>query len=131
DDAGFLVFDEKPISQDEVLDIITRTGSFTFLFEGDFHGRTEMLPGIIARDAEGNLHASSRKCTHEGCLVSFKDDIVLNSHSYQKIWYCRCHDAVFDSAGRGEVLAGPPPTSLPQFDIELEDGGEKVRLVRR
>jgi Rieske Fe-S protein len=131
DEDGFIVFKGNPVSHDEMLDVIVKTGSFIFLFPGVFHGRDEILPGVVSRDSQGNLYAASRKCTHEGCLVTFRDDVVVGSKSYQKIWFCRCHDGVFSAEGDGEVLAGPPPSSLPLFDIEKVDGGEKVRLVMR
>ncbi|MFQ5883629.1 MAG: Rieske 2Fe-2S domain-containing protein [Thermoplasmata archaeon] len=131
DDDDFIVYMEKYVSKDEILEIISKTGSFIFLFSGVFHGRSEMIPGIISRDSEGNLYASSRKCTHEGCLVNFRDDIVIGSKSFQKVWFCRCHDGVFKASGNNEVLWGPPPTPLPQFSIEYEDAGDKVRLVCR
>ncbi|MFQ5884179.1 MAG: ubiquinol-cytochrome c reductase iron-sulfur subunit [Thermoplasmata archaeon] len=128
---GYIVFKEEFVTEDDVLDVIDKTGAFIFLFPGVFHGRNEMLPGIISRDGEGNLYASSRKCTHEGCLVNFRDDIVISSRSFQKIWYCRCHDGVFDAQGAGEVLAGPPPSPLPQFDIAFVDDGALVKLAAR
>ncbi|MCJ2564511.1 MAG: Rieske 2Fe-2S domain-containing protein [Candidatus Thermoplasmatota archaeon] len=131
DADGLILFKGEPVSVVEILDVIAKTGSFLFLFPGVFHGRNETLPGIVSRDAQGNLYASSRKCTHEGCLVTFRDDIVLGSKSYQKVWLCRCHDGLFNAQRDGEVLAGPPPTRLPQFDIEFVDEGEKVRLVSR
>jgi Rieske Fe-S protein len=131
DGDGFVVFRDQFLTEEDVADIIMRTGVFVFLFEGEFHGRTEMLPGIVARDSKGDYYASSRKCTHEGCLVDFTDDIVVSSKSYQRVWYCKCHDAVFETSGNGSVLAGPPPTGLPQFDIDFVDGGEKVKLVLR
>ncbi|MEE9115920.1 MAG: Rieske 2Fe-2S domain-containing protein [Thermoplasmata archaeon] len=131
DDDGSLVFDQKFISESMIIDIITKTGSFIFLFEGIFHGRNELLPGIISRDAQGVLFASSRKCTHEGCLVEFRDDVVVNSKSYQKVWYCLCHDGVFNANDKGGVLAGPPPSPLQQFDLEVHEGGKKVKLIPR
>ncbi len=131
DEEGFLVFDQKFISESMIIDIIARTGSFIFLFEGEFHGRNELLPGIISRDAQGVLFASSRKCTHEGCLVEFRDDVVVSSKSYQKVWYCLCHDAIFNANNNGGVLAGPPPSPLQQFDIEVNEGGKKVKLIPR
>jgi Rieske Fe-S protein len=128
DADGYLVFQNDFISQDVVVDLIEKTGSFIFLFDGEYHGRRDMIPGIISRDAEGNLHASSRRCTHEGCLVEFKDDKVVGSRSFKKIWFCHCHDGVFDVVDNGKVLAGPAPTPLPKFEIQLEDGGNRIRL---
>jgi Rieske Fe-S protein len=129
DDRGYLVFQDNFISQDMVIDLIQKTGQFIFLFEGEYHGRRDVMPGIISRDAEGILHASSRKCTHEGCLVEFKDDKIVGSKSYKKIWFCHCHDGVFDVENNGKVLAGPAPTPLPKFEITLEDEGKKIRLT--
>lgn len=126
---GYLVFQGNFISRDIVIDLIEKTGSFIFIFKGEYHGRKESIPGIISRDAEGILYAYSRKCTHEGCLVEFRDSTVVGSKSFQKIWFCHCHDGVYDAAGNGEVLAGPAPTPLPKFEIQLEDGGKKIKLL--
>jgi Rieske Fe-S protein len=128
-EEGYLAFQGNFISRDIVIDLIEKAGYFIFIFKGEYHGRKENLPGIIARDAEGILYAYSRKCTHEGCLVDFRDSARVGSRSFQKIWFCHCHDGVYDATGDGEVLAGPPPTPLPKFEIQFEDGGKRIRLT--
>lgn len=65
-------------------------------------------PGVIVRLADGSYVAFDATCTHAGCPVEWSAaDATL---------VCPCHDAVFDPARAGAVLAGPavlPLTSLP------------------
>lgn len=57
---------------------------------------------IVLRDPQGKLHATSAKCTHEGCTVQYKAD--------ESIIWCACHNGRYDLDGR--VLSGPPPRAL-------------------
>lgn len=52
------------------------------------------------------------RCTHLGCPVSWDDKT-------QK-FYSPCHGGVFSK--QGEVLAGPPPRPLDQYEVKFEDG---------
>jgi Rieske Fe-S protein len=60
---------------------------------------------LVLRDSQGNLRATSAKCTHEGCTVQYKAD--------ESIIWCACHNGRFDLDGR--VLSGPPPRALSVF----------------
>jgi Rieske Fe-S protein len=128
DDDGFLVFEREPVSRSDVLQRIEETGNFLFTYKGTYHGRVETIPGLISRDSQGALYATSRKCTHEGCMVEFSEGVNVAGTHYNKVWYCNCHQGVFDSDD-GRVLAGPPPTPLLQFDIVQRDEGDRVRLI--
>lgn len=55
------------------------------------------------RDARGELHEVSAKCTHLGCTVRF--------NSAETSWDCPCHGSRFSIDG--EVLDGPASTPLP------------------
>ncbi len=59
--------------------------------------------------AEGNLRAFSTTCTHLGCQVHWKPK--------EKTFFCPCHDGVFDS--EGNPTAGPPPTPLARYPVEV------------
>ena len=68
--------------------------------------------GFILRKSGGELLALSNRCTHLSCSVNWDE---------AKKWYaCPCHDAQFDADG--EVLAGPPPHALDQFETKVEEG---------
>jgi ubiquinol-cytochrome c reductase iron-sulfur subunit len=44
-------------------------------------------------------------CTHMGCVLSLRHQFVRDSDA--EGWFCRCHAARFDLAGR--VIGGPRP----------------------
>lgn len=56
--------------------------------------------------------AMSNICTHLGCRIRWVAD--------QDQFFCPCHNAVFDKSGN--VVAGPPPRSLDQFQVKEENG---------
>jgi menaquinol-cytochrome c reductase iron-sulfur subunit len=55
--------------------------------------------------------AMSNICTHLGCRVRWISD--------QEIFFCPCHNGVFDN--QGAVVSGPPPRPLDQYEVKLED----------
>ncbi len=57
-------------------------------------------------------------CTHLSCRVSWKPDLGA--------FVCPCHDAAFGVTG--EVLSGPPPRPLDQFETRIEGGQIQIRL---
>ena len=69
-------------------------------------------------EAENDLKVLSNRCTHLSCRVTFKEE----TQTYD----CPCHDAQFDL--HGEVLNGPPPRPMDQFDIKTEDGNLLIHL---
>lgn len=54
--------------------------------------------------------AMSNICTHLGCRVRWIED--------QDQFFCPCHNAAFDKDG--EVLNGPPPRPLDQYEVKVE-----------
>jgi glycine/D-amino acid oxidase-like deaminating enzyme/nitrite reductase/ring-hydroxylating ferredoxin subunit len=58
------------------------------------------------RDAEGNLHAVSARCTHLGCTVDW--------NAQARSWDCPCHGSRFDVDG--SVLHGPAVRPLGIVD---------------
>jgi Rieske Fe-S protein len=67
---------------------------------------------VLTRDAEGNAHAFSAVCTHQGCLVSSVAEGTIN---------CKCHNSKFDVTS-GEPVGGPAKKPLPSVGIEERDG---------
>ncbi len=57
----------------------------------------------------GQLYVFSNICTHKGCEVPFDQD--------QMKFACPCHGSQYDKTG--EVIKGPAPARLPQFDFKV------------
>ena len=68
----------------------------------------EGKPAIVLRDKEG-VTALSLVCTHQGCTVQWREG--------KQEFYCPCHDGLFDR--NGDVLGGPPPMPLEQFQAKI------------
>ncbi len=68
--------------------------------------------GFILRKSETELLALSNRCTHLSCSVSWDDG--------NKNYSCPCHAAHFDA--EGEVVDGPPPHPLDQYETKIEEG---------
>ena len=64
----------------------------------------------VVRGTGDTVRVLSSVCTHLGCRVTWKQD---NSH-----FGCPCHDAAFSL--EGEVLSGPPPRPLNQYETKQE-----------
>ncbi|WP_028803993.1 FAD-dependent oxidoreductase [Streptomyces sp. 142MFCol3.1] len=58
----------------------------------------------VSRDADGQLHTVSARCTHLGCLVAF--------NRAEQAWECPCHGSRFDPDGK--VIQGPATRPLEQ-----------------
>jgi Rieske Fe-S protein len=65
---------------------------------------------VLTEDGR-NYVAMSNICTHLGCRVRWITD--------DRLFFCPCHNAVFDKDG--EVVTGPPPRPLDQYEIKVED----------
>jgi len=76
-------------------------------------------PGILVRTPAGELRAFSARCTHLDCTVQYRDDL---GH----IW-CACHNGHFDLSGRN--IAGPPPSPLEAYDVNVR--GNEIVVRRR
>ena len=78
-----------------------------------FRYPTDDHPAILVRMSENEFAAYSQACTHLMCPVHYQ-------HSKQQ-FYCPCHEGFF-SARDGSVLAGPPPSALPRYPVEVRNG---------
>jgi menaquinol-cytochrome c reductase iron-sulfur subunit len=68
---------------------------------------------VYVRTDDGRTFtAMSNVCTHLGCRVRWAGD--------QKQFFCPCHNGVFDEAGN--VVSGPPPKPLNQYEVKVENG---------
>ncbi len=69
-------------------------------------------PALVINTPQG-LRAYSAVCTHFACIVKWKASTGQIE--------CPCHDGLFDPLD-GHVTAGPPPTPLEAFPINIVDG---------
>jgi nitrite reductase/ring-hydroxylating ferredoxin subunit len=80
-----------------------------------FHYPTVNDPCLLVRLSADHFVAYSQKCTHLSCPVIY--------HTTAQEMHCPCHHGRFAIAD-GQVLAGPPPRSLP--GILLARSGEEM-----
>jgi Rieske Fe-S protein len=57
----------------------------------------------------GQFYVFSNICTHQGCEVPFDKE--------QMKFVCPCHGSQYDKTG--EVIKGPAPARLPQFEFKV------------
>ena len=90
--------------------------SFQVGFPDDYKlGQVAYIRGrniFIVRNEKGFLALSAR-CTHLGCMVVWNRD--------HRIFLCPCHGGKYDAEGRN--IEGPPPRSLDQLALRLDDNG--------
>lgn len=66
--------------------------------------------------ATQGITALSAICTHKACAVeSWQPD--------ESVWRCFCHMSEFDAANKGERIAGPAISALPNVPIEIDAEG--------
>ena len=61
---------------------------------------------------DSEVKVYSNMCTHLSCRVTWTEDT--------NIYLCPCHDARFNK--EGEVVAGPPPEPMYEFETKVEQG---------
>ncbi|MDQ7826864.1 MAG: ubiquinol-cytochrome c reductase iron-sulfur subunit [Candidatus Eremiobacteraeota bacterium] len=126
---GIVRFFSPPGQEAAVKDVVVKKGA---LAPGRAHevmyGSTPLL---VVRDEAGAVTVFSAVCTHLGCLVKWvprgaaKGAPAAVTDPY--VFYCPCHDGVFDSHGR--VIAGPAP--LPLEKIPFEERGDEIIIGRK
>ncbi len=67
-------------------------------------------PVFVVRLKEG-YKVYSGVCTHLGCIIHWEED--------KQRFFCPCHKGVFDK--HGNVVSGPPPRPLDQFEVLVEN----------
>jgi Rieske Fe-S protein len=86
---------------------------FTFTVQtqtGWIENTDEVSVYVLSTDARTYI-AMSNICTHLGCRVRWITD--------QDQFFCPCHNGVFDISGN--VVAGPPPRPLDQYEVKVEN----------
>ncbi len=73
---------------------------------------------FVVRKSETDVMVLSNVCTHLGCRVNWIAD--------QKEFICPCHNAQFGVDGN--ILGGPPPRPLDQYQTRVENGSLSIHL---
>ena len=98
---------------------VVRVGPLDALRIGEIrlirHGVT---PFFVIRTNESSVLALSAVCTHVRC--------ILNVDREHRTIVCPCHEGRFDL--KGNVLSGPPPRSLPSYEVSMRAGEVFVRV---
>jgi Rieske Fe-S protein len=66
----------------------------------------------VVRTSETDVTAFDPHCTHLGCPLAWS----TGSRSF----VCPCHGGSFNSDG--DVIAGPPPSPMIRYEIQVQDG---------
>ncbi len=75
-------------------------------------------PCVLIHHVDDSWTAFSAVCTHLNCVVEYQAE--------KQRFFCACHEGVFDGA-TGENIAGPAPSPLPRYHVQVEEGGVRVR----
>jgi cytochrome b6-f complex iron-sulfur subunit len=76
-------------------------------------------PALLLLTAEGEYRCVSAVCTHLGCTVQYRSDLV-------EIW-CACHNGTYGLDGRN--VSGPPPRPLEVFQVNVR--GSEIVITRK
>jgi nitrite reductase/ring-hydroxylating ferredoxin subunit len=76
------------------------------------------VKGYLHQTGDGRWLALSRRCTHNGCLISFQRDI----QGYK----CPCHGSAFDQEGR--PIHGPAKRPLDRYPVLVEGDAAIIDL---
>ncbi|MFO8035394.1 MAG: ubiquinol-cytochrome c reductase iron-sulfur subunit [Anaerolineales bacterium] len=82
--------------------------------------RTSQSYGVyVLRESNEEVKVFSNICTHLSCRVTWKEE--------EEAYVCPCHDAYFDM--EGQVIKGPPPRPLDEFETKIEEGTLYIHLM--
>lgn len=86
------------------------------IVKADGYVRSTLTRAVWAyRPAPDQLAVYNARCTHLGCLISYRADA--------QTFLCPCHGGVF-ALRDGHVLDGPPPRGLDRLDHRMD--GERI-----
>ena len=76
-------------------------------------------PALLLLTADGEYRCVSAVCTHLGCTVQYRSDLL-------EIW-CACHNGTYGLDGRN--VSGPPPRPLEAFQVNVR--GSEIVITRK
>lgn len=93
--------------------------SFTRSKVNGWERTTSSFGVYVLRKSASDLKVYSNVCTHLSCRVSWSDE--------EKAYLCPCHDASFGIDG--EIIHGPPPRPMDQYEFKIEEGNVLIHLT--
>jgi Rieske Fe-S protein len=82
--------------------------------------KTSTSYGVFVVRGEGDqIDTLSNVCTHLSCRVNWDDP--------SQQFVCPCHDAAFDI--NGEIVHGPQPRPLDEYENKIEEGNLFIHFV--
>jgi Rieske Fe-S protein len=76
--------------------------------------------------SDGLLFAFSRRCTFNGCTITWNEHVQSGYGEWRDVFRCPCCGSVFTRAGL--VALGPATLPLEQFDVRFGGGKAVVTL---
>lgn len=93
--------------------------SFTRSKINGWERTTSSFGVFVLRKSTSDLKVYSNVCTHLSCRVSWNEE--------ESAYLCPCHDASFDIDG--EIIYGPPPRPMDQYEFKIEEGNILIHLT--
>jgi len=98
---------------------IPKLFSFTRTTVNGWERTTNSFGVFVLRKSTSDLVVLSNVCTHLSCRVKWIEE--------NQAYVCPCHDAEFGI--EGEVLFGPPPRPMEEYEYKIEDGNILIHLT--
>lgn len=104
----------------KVSDFAVGTTNLVTFIDADpepYGGVVEKASAWLRRDDEKSFIAFSVHCTHLGCPVRWE--------AKSELFMCPCHGGVYYK--NGNVAGGPPPKSLVQYLVRVNNGNVEIK----
>lgn len=86
--------------------------SFTQTTQNGWERTVNSYGVYVTKHNETEATVFSNQCTHLACRVTW--------HPEEEVYICPCHDGFFNQDG--EVVSGPPPKPLIEYQTKVEEG---------
>jgi len=107
-----------PVMQEESMTAVTAAKVSELKLNSGRIFKFGSRPGLLVRTSGGTWKAFLAVCPHLNCTVQYRSET-------QQIW-CACHNGTFDL--NGQVISGPPPKPLEEFEVNVR--GDEVIVSR-
>jgi len=107
-----------PVMQEESMTAVTAAKVSDLKLNSGRIFKFGSRPGLLVRTSGGTWKAFLAVCPHLNCTVQYRSET-------QQIW-CACHNGTFDL--NGQVISGPPPKPLEEFEVNVR--GDEVIVSR-
>jgi Rieske Fe-S protein len=84
-------------------------------------------PVIVVRELDNQIRAFTASCTHLGCIVSYRPQLMIGSEQ-KPGFYCKCHGGKYDVNGVN-IPGTPPKSPLTEITVVAEADDLTVTLT--